>query len=262
MKKIVKMMAVLGLLSGLFGVVATRTLEVKAEAANAETKRVWLHTTYVSWWDGDLANALVGVHYWGGTSGSDWAGVQMSKDNANNLWYFDVPSDTTTVKFTRIKVSDPTAEPFNKSVNTNLPVNPNLSRFELWNDIVNGEQGGAWVDFTPATTTAVSAFAATIDTDAEACSVKAAQAAIDAYNDLPTFEQNQYAALLVGGGKTGMDRLNYLKDFYNINTPIGSSVSGRIPSSDNSATATLIISALGVSSLAGYYFISKKKLFG
>ncbi|MGI6714886.1 MAG: hypothetical protein ACOX3B_01680 [Bacilli bacterium] len=47
-----------------------------------------------------------------------------------------------------------------------------------------------------------------------------------------------------------------------IDTPIGSSVPGRIPSSDNSATATLIISALGVSSLAGYYFISKKKLFG
>ncbi len=263
MKKIVKMMVVLGLLGGLFGIVATRTPEVKAEAANAETKRVWLHTTYVSWWDGDLANALVGVHYWGGTSSSDWAGVQMSKDNANNLWYFDVPSDTTTVKFTRIKASDPTGEPFNKSVNTNLPVNPNLYRFELWNDTSDyGEQEGAWVEFTPDPTTIVANFAATIDTTGEACSAVAAQAAIDAYNDLPTFEQNQYAALDVGGGKTGMDRLNYLKAFYNIDTPIGSSVSGRIPSSDNSATATLIISALGVSSLAGYYFISKKKLFG
>ena len=260
MKKIVKMMAVLGLLGGLFGIVATRTLEVKAEAANAETKRVWLHTTYVSWWDGDLANALVGVHYWGGTSGSDWAGVQMSKDNANNLWYFDVPSDTTAVKFTRIKASDPTAEPFNKSVNTNLPVNPNLSRFELWNDIVNGEQGGAWVEFTPVPTTIVANFAATIDTSDEACSSLATQAAVNAYNALSTFEQNQFDDLDVGEGVTGLQRLNYLKSFYGIDTP--SSVSERIPSSDNSATATLIISALGVSSLAGYYFISKKKLFG
>jgi hypothetical protein len=236
MKKIVKMMAVLGLLGGLFGIVATRTPEVKAEAANAETKRVWLHTTYVSWWDGDLANALVGVHYWGGTSGSDWAGVQMSKDNANNLWYFDVPSDTTMVKFTRIKASDPTGEPYNKSVDTDLPVNPNLYRFELWNSTYYGEQEGAWVRFTPDTTTAVSAFAATIEIDEEVCSEEAAQAAIDAYNNLPTFEQNQYAALDVGGGKTGMDRLNYLKAFYNITTPIntpnGSSVSnerGNLP---------------------------------
>ena len=113
--------------------------DIEADATTVETKRVWLHTTYVSWWDGDLANALVGVHYWGGTSSSDWAGVQMSKDNANNLWYFDVPSDTTAVKFTRIKASDPTAEPFNKSVNTNLPVNPNLSRFELWTSTFSGE---------------------------------------------------------------------------------------------------------------------------
>jgi hypothetical protein len=262
MKKIVKMMAVLGLLSGLFGVVATRTPEVKAEAANTETKRVWLHTTYVSWWDGDLANALVGVHYWGGTSGSDWAGVQMSKDNANNLWYFDVPSDTTTVKFTRIKASDPTGEPYNKSVNTDLPVNPNLYRFELWNDIVNGEQAGVWVEFTPDPTTKVANFAATIDTSDEACSSLATQAAVNAYNALSTFEQNQFNDLDVGEGVTGLQRLNYLISFYGIDTPIGSSVPGRIPSSDNSATATLIISALGVSSLAGYYFISKKKLFG
>lgn len=88
----------------------------------------------------------------------------------------------------------------------------------------------------------------------------AAQSAIDAYNDLPTFEQNQYAAVAVGDGQTGIDRLNYLKVFCNISTPIGSSVSGRVASKDSSATATVIISALVVSSLAGYYFISKKKI--
>lgn len=88
----------------------------------------------------------------------------------------------------------------------------------------------------------------------------AAQSTIDAYNDLPTFEQNQYAALAMGHGQTGIDRLNYLKVFYNISTPIGSSVSRRVARKDSSATAKIIIGALVVSSLAGYYFIFKKKI--
>ena len=136
----------------------------------------------------------------------------------------------------------------------------NTRRVELWNSIgEGGKREFATAAFSPVTTTAVSAFAATMDTAAEACSVTAAQSGIDAYNDLPTFEQNQYEALAVGDGQTGIDRLNYLKVFYDISTPIGSSVSGRVASKDSSATATVIIGALVVSSLAGYYFISNKK---
>lgn len=257
MKKFIRFLSVAALLAGVFGVVATHKEAVIAEAANEETKRVWLHTTYVSWWDGDLANALVGVHYWGGTSGSDWAGVQMSKDNANNLWYFDVPSDTTTVKFTRIKASDPTVEPFNKSVNTNLPVNPNLTRFELWNSTSSGEQEGAWVDFTPVTTTIVANFAATIDTDVEACSSQATQAAVDAYNALSTFEQDQFNVLNVGGGVTGLQRLNYLKSFYGIPTPLNQNITQS--NNDKNILAISIISVLSVSAIAGYYFLKTKK---
>jgi len=257
MKKIVKMMAVLGLLGGLFGIVATRKLEVKAEAANAETKRVWLHTTYVSWWDGNLVNALVGVHYWGGTSSSDWAGVQMSKDNANNLWYFDVPSDTTAVKFTRIKASDPTAEPFNKSVNTNLPVNPNLNRFELWISTFSGEQEGAWVGFTPVSTTIVVNFAAAIDTSDDACSSLATQAAVNAYNALSIFEQNQFDVLDVGEGVTRLQRLNFLKSFYGIDTPLNQNITQS--NNDKNVLAISIIGVLSVSAIAGYYFLKTKK---
>lgn len=232
--------------------------DIEADAATVETKRVWLHTTYVSWWDGDLANALVGVHYWGGTSGSNWAGVQMSKDNANNLWYFDVPSDTTTVKFTRIKASDPTAEPFNKSVNTDLPVNPNLSRFELWNSTLSGEQEGAWVGFPPVLTTIVANFAATIDTSAEACVKANAEAAITAYNALSTFEQNQFDVLDVGGGVTGLQRLKFLKDFYNIETSLNVSPFGF---QDSSKYSWLVIGigTLGVFALLSYFFVTKKK---
>lgn len=258
MKKFIKFLALASLLSSLFGLTAISKQEVKAEAATPETKRVWLHTTYLSWWDGDLANALVGVHYWGGTSGSDWAGVQMSKDDANNLWYFDVPSDTTTVKFTRIKASKPT-ESYNKSVNTDLPVNPNLWRFELWKDVNEyGEQGGAWVEFTPVPTTKVLNFAATIDTSGEACSLEAAHAAVNAYNALSTFEQNQFDTLDVGGGVTGLQRLEYLKAFYNIDTPPNVKLVNNASTKKN-ITAVLLVSGLSLSVLAGYYFLRTKK---
>lgn len=263
MKKLFKHLTFALLLGSLgFGLAQRNKDVVRADAASPTTHRVWVHTHYLEWWKNDDAETW--LHYWGDDEpGTTWPGIKMNHDAANDLYYLDVP--TTVEKAVVARVQPDTTNAWNQTINVDLIAGGphfNTRRVELWNEKTFDKYNYGTAAFTPVTTTAVSAFAATIDTTGEACSAVAAQAAIDAYNDLPTFEQNQYAALDVGGGKTGMDRLNYLKAFYNINTPIGSSVSGRIPSSDNSATATLIISALGVSSLAGYYFISKKKLFG
>lgn len=260
MKKLFKHLTFALLLGSLgFGLAQRNKDVVRADAASPTTKRVWAKIVNKEQWDADGASTY--IHYWGPNGDyTSWFGVPVKWDSTNDLVYYDVQPDTTHVIFVRVNSNKDGV--WNQTADIKLPNPLDNNVFHL-----TGYGGGGWnVWGSFQTTTAVSAFAATIDTDAEACSVEAAQAAIDAYNDLPTFEQNQYAALDVGGGKTGLDRLNYLKAFYNINTPIntpnGSSVSGRIPSSDNSATATLIISALGVSSLAGYYFISKKKLFG
>ncbi len=263
MKKLFKHLTFALLLGSLgFGLAQRNKDVVRADAASPTTHRVWVHTHYLWWWKNDDAETW--LHYWGDDEpGTTWPGIKMNHDAANDLYYLDVPTTVESAVVARVGPGNTTVH--NQTVDIDLITDGphfNTRRVELWNSVKDGKNEFGTAPFNPVTTTAVSAFAATIDTDAKACSVEAAQAAIDAYNNLPTFEQNQYAALDVGGGKTGMDRLNYLKDFYNINTPIGSSVSGRIPSSDNSATATLIISALGVSSLAGYYFISKKKLFG
>lgn len=263
MKKLFKHLTFALLLGSLgFGLAQRNKDVVRADAASPTTHRVWVHTHYLEWWKNDDAETW--LHYWGDDEpGTTWPGIKMNHDAANDLYYLDVPTTVESAVVARVGPGNTTVH--NQTVDIDLITDGphfNTRRVELWNSVKGGKNEFGTAPFNPVTTTAVSAFAATIDTDAEACSVEAAQAAIDAYNNLPTFEQNQYAALDVGGGKTGMDRLNYLKDFYNIKTPIGSSVSGKIPSSDNSATATLIISALGVSSLAGYYFISKKKLFG
>ena len=267
MKKLFKHLTFALLLGSLgFGLAQRNKDVVRADAASPTTHRVWVHTHYLEWWKNDDAETW--LHYWGDDEpGTTWPGIKMNHDAANDLYYLDVPTTVESAVVARVGPGNTTVH--NQTVDIDLITDGphfNTRRVELWNSVKDFKNEFGTAPFNPVTTTAVSAFAATIDTDAEACSVEAAQAAIDAYNNLPTFEQNQYAALDVGGGKTGLDRLNYLKAFYNINTPINtpidSSVSGRIPSSDNSATATLIISALGVSSLAGYYFISKKKLFG
>jgi hypothetical protein len=262
MKKLFKHLTFALLLGSLgFGLAQRNKDVVRADAASPTTKRVWMKNSITSTWDADGAGTA--IHYWGGAQGTTWPGVRVKWDPANSLVYFDLPADITHFMFVRVSGSGPILDWGAKT--EDLIYSESVGKyFDLTGPIAwdGAKTPGSFKTFTPVTTTAVSAFAATIDTDAEACSVEAAQTAIDTYNNLPTFEQNQYAALDVGGGKTGMDRLKYLKAFYNINTSIGSSVSGRIPSSDNSATATLIISALGVSSLAGYYFISKKKLFG
>ena len=256
MKKLFKHLTFALLLGSLgFGLAQRSKDVVRADAASPTTKRVWAKIVNKDQWDADGASTY--IYYWGPNGAyHSWFGVPVKWDSTNDLVYYDVHPDTTHVIFVRVNKNKDGV--WNQTADLEA-----TGHFDTWYFNLTGYGGGEWKnDLTIKTTKIVSDFAATIDTKEEACSSLATQAAVNAYNELSTFEQNQFNDLDVGEGVTGLQRLNYLISFYGIDTPIGSSVPGRIPSSDNSATATLIISALGVSSLAGYYFISKKKLFG
>jgi hypothetical protein len=261
MKKLFKHLTFALLLGSLgFGLAQRNKDVVRADAASPTTKRVWMKNSITSTWDAD--GAATAIHYWGGAQGTTWPGVRVKWDPANSLVYFDLPADITHFMFVRVSGSDPILDWGAKT--EDLTYSESVGKyFDLTGPIAWGgaKTQGSFVKFTPETTTIVANFAATLD-NGEACNADDAQTAVNTYNSLSTFERNQFDVMEVGDGMTGLDRLTYLKSFYGIDTPIGSNVSGGIPSSDNSATATLIISALGVSSLAGYYFISKKKLFG
>jgi len=261
MKKLTKMLAAFALLVGVFGVAANQKETVVAEAASTETKRVWLKSDYVTWWDSDQENSAVGIHFWGGEGviGSSWSGVEMFKDVPNNLWYYDVPINTLNVKFTRIKRGAPTAEPHNKSINAAIPVNSNNARFELWNDIIEGENEGTWVVFTPATTTVVSNFAASIDTAGEACNATSVENALLAYSNLATFEKAQYDSLAVGEGFTGLQRLVYLSSFYDVPFTPSSARNVGSESKHQNISALVSIGVISLTSVAGYYFLKTKK---
>lgn len=256
MKKIVKMMALLGLLSGLFGIVATRTPEVKAEAATVQTKRVWMKNSITADWDKDGAGTA--IHYWGGAQGTSWPGVRVKWDSSNSLVYFDLPADVTTYMFVRVSGSGPISDWGAKT--NDLVYSESIGKYyDLTGPIAWGgaTTPGSFVSFTPVTTLIVSDFAATIDTSAEACVKENAIAAITAYNALSTFEQDQFDVLIVGGGVTGLQRLNFLKSFYGISTPLNQNITQS--NNDKNFLAISIIGVLSVSAIAGYYFLKTKK---
>ncbi|OQA78251.1 MAG: hypothetical protein BWY30_00789 [Tenericutes bacterium ADurb.Bin239] len=263
MKKIIKILTV----SLLFGAVAfgVKTAVNKQDAVRTEasslTKWVWMKNSITADWDKD--GAATAIHYWGGATGTAWPGVLVKWDQNNEKCYYDLPNDVTHYMFIRVS-GDGTQDWGAKTAD--LTYTDSVGKyFDLTGPIVwgGGTTPGSFVAFPagqPYTTVVVNNFHLSINTAAGACSATKAQAAINTFNDnLTTFEQNQYKAMDVGGGKTGLDRLNYLKARYGITTPLaGSPV--RITDDEKTAMfAILTISGLGILSLGGYFFLKKKQ---
>ena len=229
----------------------------EVEAATTETKRVWMKNSITATWDVDGAGTA--IHYWGGAQGTNWPGVRVKWDQANEFVYFDLPADVTTYMFVRVSGSDPISDWGAKTAD--LVYTDSVGKyFDLTGPIAwdGATTPGSFVSFSPATTTIVANFVATIDTQAEACSASAAQAAVTAYNNLTTFEQNQFDVLSFGTpAKSGLETLNYLKAFYNITTPLNAN--SILKSTDKNVAIIVTVGALGLTTLAGLYFISRKR---
>jgi len=223
--------------------------DIEADAATTETSRLWAKIVNKDQWDS--AGASTYIHYWGESSSTSWFGVPIKWDETNDLVYFDVPSDTTGVIFVRVNAAKDGV--WNQTADLVA-----TGHFDTWYFNLTGYGGGEWKnDLTIGTTKIVSDFAATIDTSTEACSSEAAHAAVNAYNALSTFEQDQFDILNVGGGVTGLQRLNFLKSFYGIGTPLNQNITQS--NNDKNILAISIIGVLGVFALLSYFFVTKKK---
>lgn len=256
MKKLIRLLTV-GLLFGSVAFGASHALK-KQDAvrtyASEITKRVWLATDMASanW---QSPSNVIRATYWGDEVSVGLPGTPLTYDNSENAaWYIDFPTAVTHVIFI---VTDSDAVMLERTDTIELSGEVGIN-YVTTGTTPNGNTAHYFMGQTIKTTKVVSDFAATIDTAAEACSPEAATDAINTFNGLATFEQNQYKALNVGGGKTGLDRLNYLKARYSITTPIaGSPV--RLADNDNTALfAVLTIGAFGVLALGGYFFLKKK----
>jgi LPXTG-motif cell wall-anchored protein len=106
MKNLGKIALALGGLSAIcagFAVGTIASTQKAAEptlAATTDHARIYVYlgNNWTDWSSSDFY-----IHYWGGTTGSTWASCpKMTKvvsDYYQGLWYYDLPSDTTTVLF-------------------------------------------------------------------------------------------------------------------------------------------------------------------
>jgi len=237
-----------------FSVGLSHQNDTEVRAATTNTQRVWATFDAGTW---NTGGALMYVYTWdsGNTSNNNgWPGDPMTLDSSNSKYFYDLPIEQNMGIFTRVNPGD-TSTAWDQT--GNLEIGEDSAHYSCF--VSNWGGSTSWSYFTPTTTTVVSNFAATIDTDTEACSESSAQAAVNAYNALSTFEQDQFDVLSVGGGFTGLQRLNFLKTFYSISTPLNINNIGDGNNSDDSLMTMLIIGAIGLTTLGGYYIISRKK---
>ncbi len=201
------------------------TSQFEPQAATTETNRIWVTVNNSTW--GSAGNTYLYVY--GGTSGAvlaNWPGILLitggnstssNYETGNSKWYYDVPTQYTKFFFTRRDPANVNTE-WDRTVDFDtLDSNTPGYYFNLDYNAINKR---TVTSFTALTTTLVSDLSQSIDTSGEACTSASAQTAINTYNGMATFDQNQFDALDVGGGVTGLQRLQYLKDFYSISTAL------------------------------------------
>lgn len=210
------------LLGGVFLSANQNTSQFEPQAAVTETKRVWAIARTSYWFNDSVSFGMATTTGFIGNDAQNYTTYLMQRDENNNdfgeggtqfsgsrahAYYVDVPTNITHVQFFR--EASPSSR-FNFTGYSTYTVGMKY----ILEDLTTSESAG----FAFNTTKVVSDFSNSIDTSAEACTSGQAQTAINTYNAMPTFEQNQFDALDVGGGVTGLQRLQYLRDFYSIAT--------------------------------------------
>jgi|GEM_PF-711972 len=244
----------------------------EVEAATTLTRRIWVKVKSGSWWNDDGADTY--VYNWNSGSGNwlvAWPGTKVIDasapteryDSPNGYYYIDVPATYDKFKFARVNPNN-SANIWNQTGENNLGEQQSYWFAEIETDAkVNWSNNN-----NPATTTVVKNYADSLDTYAEACSEAKAQAAVDTYNGLSSFEQDQFDAYIYSGysgqqgtdlnGKTGLQVLNYLRARYNIQTELNS-VNSNIFSENGKIGLIVSISIVGLTSLAGLYLLNRKR---
>jgi len=211
------------MVGGVFLSANQNTSQFEPQAAITETKRIWA-ISRVWYWFSDGTIFSVGTRKSDGTGYTTYSMTQDINNvdtdggafsgNFSIAYYVDVPTDVAQVEFFRQNPNQNAADRYNYTGFSNYSIGMKY----VYED--NGIKVSTHASFSFSTTKIVSDYAAELDKSAGVCSAGAAQTAVDDYNLLATFEQNQFDALNVGGGVTGLQRLQYLKDFYNISTAL------------------------------------------
>lgn len=185
---------------------------LEPNAANSETKRIWA-IARESWWFNDSASFGVSTATgFDGGNALNYTTYIMQRDENNfdtdsgtysgsqsYAFYVDVPTNISHVEFFR-------------------EINPsNRQNYTGWSTYTSGMKyvfNGSTSEYSGYSfneTKVVENFSNTTENLQGSCSFANVESIISAYNNLATFEQNQFDAKDFSG-VSGLDRLNYLID--------------------------------------------------
>ena len=260
MKKFTKVLAVLALLTGFIGVASTQKDTVEVEAATTQTHRRIYAWTKDSW----TYNGNVYIYYWGGVSNDFNSPDQMTlvvNDHYNGLYYFDIPIGATHFLLKDAYLGDGSNKTADVTV-ANLFTTTDYLILETW--------GGGSSLFLQTTVSLNNGQVQAILSKIDSCSNSYASG----YNAWPQLDD---LFITPNEGNLGFSGtyLNELSPYNNVQPTIGQKIaylessytldqssSARLvaqnPSSNTLAVFT--IGLIGVSSIAGYYFLKTKKI--
>ena len=216
------------MVGGVFLSANQNTSQFEPQAAETETHRIWVTVNNSTW--GSAGNTYLFV--FGGTTGDgvlqSWPGILLitggnststNYETGNSRWFYDVPTQNTKFFFTRRDPGNINTE-WDRTkdfdiLNSDTPE----YNFNLDYSVVSDKRTVS--SFTAANTTRVQNLINTMDGEQESCSLADATTAINTYNAMPTFDQNQFDVHVFSGtSTTGLQRLQYLRSFNNIATSL------------------------------------------
>jgi len=107
------------------------------------TKRVYCKVNNGTWLD---AGAKVNVHYWGGSSSTSWPGTSMTASGTANVYYADIPDNSTNFVFARVNPNNSSEYWGHKTSDLSFPVSPS-SGLSLYEITGSGEpSSGQWAN--------------------------------------------------------------------------------------------------------------------
>ena len=210
------------LLISIFGVYQINSVVVESNAANVESRRVWIDINSTTWGSAGADTYLYAynssTHHvaWPGTKITSGVSTSNNYDSNNTKWYFDVPDSFDKFFFTRRDPNNVNTE-WDRTVEYDTIDNntPNYL-FTLDYNVTDKRTVNS---FNANETLIVENFASSTDDLNNSCTFAVVESIITAYNNLATFEQNQFDTKDFDG-VTGLERLNYLIDISGATTAL------------------------------------------
>ena len=254
MKKILRILPVVALLSGIFGVASTKTDSIRADAAwNDETVRIYLDKTTtiagLGWWQTDNTY----IHIWDGTTDT----YELMSKLSDNVFYYDILDATWDLMIDASRGIEfyvyNRESPQNQTYFTDgLYLKTNEFNYFKLNSANESAKQSYIIQNKEVEETITSILVLNC-----ASTPAQVQSTINMYQALrPLGKSNLNTWTVAEADVTFYQRLSYFADYNNVTMPAPTNVP---VDSKRNVGLIMTIGAIGITALAGFYFLKSKK---